>query len=205
MVFDNETEMPYPTLTVWGVLYAKTRKSIVQMLSHRYSHADREDAVEFAYYKLMFVKDRMAYGDKLPRTEAGWVKALYWQARSYLSHLREHGERHAKYVEETSKMLADILTSGHRGQYIDADIRSRALARALEMFRRNHDISRRDLAIYTGITTGMATGKELAARYHLTPNNVFVRKCRVGHLLRKYGPGYFDRALDSEDPFTPAA
>ena len=90
---------------------------------------------------------------------------------------------------------------------MDADIHARALAHALETFRREQDISRRDLDIYVGIETGEASGRELAARYRLTSDNVYVIKYRVGRLLRKHGPRCFERALKKEGyiSFTVAA
>ena len=90
---------------------------------------------------------------------------------------------------------------------MDAEIRSRALVRALEMFRKDQDVSRRDLEIYTGIETGEVSGRELATRYRLTPDNVYVIKYRVGRILRKYGPRCFARALKKEGyiSFTSAA
>ena len=60
------------------------------------------------------------------------------------------------------------------------------------------DVSQRDLAIYVGIETGVATGQELAKRYRLTSDNVYVIKFRIGRLLRKYGPRCFERALQME-------
>ena len=68
----------------------------------------------------------------------------------------------------------------------------------METLRKEQDISRRDLDIYTGIETGEASGRELATRYHTTSDNVYVIKYRVGRLLRKYGPRCFERALKVE-------
>ena len=197
MKLDSVTIVSFPDSAAFGAMHEKFFGLLVNSLNHAYSFADREDAVEEAFYKLMFKKDRDAY-EKEPETESDWFYALRWQARAALSHLRERDERHAKYVEEAAKALADVFACGHQGEEMDAELRSRALVRALEMFRKEQDISRRDLYIYTAIETGEVSGRELATRYHTTPDNVYVIKYRVGRLLRKYGPRCFERALKKE-------
>lgn len=197
MKLDAVTVVPFPDRAAFGAMYEKFFEPLVNSLNHAYSFADREDAVGEAFYKLMFKKDRDAYA-KEPETESDWFHALRWQARAALSHLRERDERHAKYVEEAAKTLADVFACGHQGEEMDAELRSRALVRALEMFRKDQDVSRRDLEIYTCIETGEVSGRELATRYHTTPDNVYVIKYRVGRLLRKYGPRCFERALKKE-------
>ena len=67
----------------------------------------------------------------MPRTEAEWFGALRWQARRYLSRLRDRGDRHAKYIEEMSGLLDGVFADGHQGAGLDAGTRPRALARAL--------------------------------------------------------------------------
>lgn len=198
MNLDSVTPVAFPDSATWAGFYAKFWDKLVNSLNGRYCVADREDAVEEAFHKLMHKKDVAAYGEKVPQTEADWYWNLHWQARSFLSRIKERVERHSRYVEEMSKALADVFACGHQGEEMDADIRSRALVRALETFRREQDVSRRALAIYVGIETGVATGQELAKRYRLTSDNVYVIKCRVGHLLRKYGPRCFERALKME-------
>ena len=197
MKLDSVTVVPFPDSAAWAAFYEKFFGPLVNSLNHAYGLADRQDAVEEAFYKLMFKKDRDAY-EKEPGTESDWFHALRWQARAELSHRRERDERHAKYVEEAAKALANVFACGHQGEEMDAEIRSRALVRALEMFRKDQDVSRRDLEIYTGIETGEVSGRELATRYHTTSDNVYVIKYRVGGLLRKHGPRCFERALKQE-------
>ncbi len=206
MKLDSVTVIPFPDSGAWAALHAKFFSWLVNSLNHAYSYADREDAVEEAFYKLMYKKDREAY-EKEPETEKDWVCALRWQARSALSHLNERAERHAKYVEEMAETLADAFACGHQGEAIDAGILSRALCRALQTFRKEQDVSRRDLDIYIGLETGTASGRELAARHKTTADNVYVIKLRVGRLLRKHGPRHFERALEREgyDSFSSAA
>ena len=91
-----------------------------------------------------------------------------------------------------------------------AKILSRALVRALEMLRREQGVSKRNLDIFTNLEKRQATGRELAIRHNTTETNVYEIKFRTGHILRKYGPRYFERALRMEGyedypPFTPAA
>ena len=206
MKLDSVTVVPFPDSAAWAAMHVKFFSLLVASLHHAYGLADREDAVEEAFYKLMFKKDRAAY-EKEPETECDWFYALRWQARSELSHRREDAERHARYVEAASKALADVFACGHQGEAMDAEIRSRALVRALEMLRMEQDISRRDIDIYMRIEKREMSGRELARRYRITEDNVYVIKHRVGRLLRKYGPRCFERALGREGcaPFTFAA
>ena len=81
MILDN---------TAWAELYGKFRTRLINGLNSNYCFADREDAVEFAFDKLMHRKDVKAYGDKYPRTEKDWLSHLHWQAKSFLSHLKSH-------------------------------------------------------------------------------------------------------------------
>ena len=195
---DSTAIVSYPTPSEWADYYERFRSSLVNSLNGRYCVADREDAVEEAFQKLMHKKDVAAYGEKVPQTEADWYWNLHWQARSFLSRIKERVERHSRYVEEMSKALVGIFACGHQGEEMDADIRARALVRALETFRKEQDVSSRDLTIYVGIETGVESGQELAKRYRLTSDNVYVIKYRIGRLLRKYGPRYFERALQKE-------
>ena len=190
MKLDAVTVVPFPDSAAFGAMHEKFFEPLVNSLNHAYSFADREDAVEEAFYKLMFKKE--------PETEKDWFYSLRWQARAELSHRREHAERHARYVEEAAKALTDVFACGHQGEEMDAGIRSRALIRALKTLRKEQEISRRDLDIYTAIETGEASGRELAARYGLTSDNVYVIKYRVGRRLRKYGPRCFEHALRKE-------
>lgn len=191
------TIMSTPALrAIFVALYSK-RDKVVRRLNRYYSIDDREDAVSEAFVKLL-KKDPVSYGDKLPGNEEEWLKELYWQARAYLSHLREHAEVHAKYVEKMASELEGVFACGHQGESIDADIRGRALTRALKMFRWEQDVSREAIKIYTSITKREATGRDLARRYRTTEENVYMIKHRTGLLLRKHGPRCFERALRIE-------
>lgn len=197
MTLDDMTPVAYPNRETWGMFYEKFRLPLVNGLNRKYSYADREDAVEEAFHKLMHLKDREAYGDNLPDTEAKWYGALYWQARAKLSHMRERGERHAEYIKKAVEELSGIFACGFQGMSIDSELRSRALVRALEMFREEQDVSRRDLNVYVLRMSGVRA-KEVASRLGITANNVDQIKYRVGILLRKRGPRCFVRALRQE-------
>ena len=197
MMLDDKTPVAFPSRETWGRFYEKFRLHLVNGLNHKYSYVDREDAVEEAFYKLMHLKDREAYGDNLPDTEAKWYGTLYWQARSMLSHARERSERHAEYVKKAAKELSGIFACGFQGMALDSELRSRALVRALEMFREEQDVSRRDLNVYVLRMSGVSA-KEVASRYGITSNNVDQIKYRMGILLRRHGPRCFVRALRKE-------
>ena len=186
MILDN---------TAWAELYEKFRTRLINGLNGNYCFADREDAVEFAFDKLMHRKDVKAYGDKYPQTEKDWFWQLHWQARSFLSHLKSRSDLHAKYVEAMSKELEDAFSPGLQGVALDSKIRSATLVKALEIFKAEQDISRRDLNVFVLRARLQVPSKKIAARYHITVENVNVIKCRIGQLLRKYGPDCYDRAL----------
>lgn len=200
MTLDDVTILEFPNSDTWAGFYAKFRTKLVNGLNSSYSLADREDAVEEAFHKLMHKKDREAYGEKMPLTEADWYWNLHWQARSHLSHLKDRIDRHAKYIEEMSGVLAGAFAGGHCGAGIDAATRTRALARALDALRRDQDkdISRRDLVIYIGLAARGLSAATLAKRFNTNANNVYQIKFRVGSLIRKYGPRYFEEALRKE-------
>ena len=197
MKLDDTTPVAFPDRETWGKFYKKFCQLLVNSLSHKYSYTDREDAVEEAFHKLMHLKDREAYGENLPDTEAKWFNALYWQARSKLSHMRERFERHAEYVEKAAEELSGIFACGFQGMAMDSELKSRALVRALEMFRGEQDVSRRDLSVYIRRMSG-ERAKTVASRYGITSNNVDQIKYRMGILLRKHGPRCFERALRVE-------
>ena len=198
MTLDSETIIEFPNSEAWAELYVKLRDKLVNSLNGCYSLADREDAVEDAFRKLMYMKDREAYGEKMPRTESEWYWNIRWQARSFLSRIKERTMRHAKYAEEYSAMLAGIFACGHQGESIDSGIMTRALIRALNSLRSEQDISRRDLSIYIGLAIRGISATKLAARFNTNANNIYQIKFRVGKLLRKYGPRCFERALEGE-------
>ena len=102
MTLDSTTVVPFPDSAAWAAIYAKMRRPLVNSLNRDYCLADREDAVEEAFHKLMHKKDAEAYGENMPQTEADWFGALRWQAKSFLSHMKERSARHAKYVERAA-------------------------------------------------------------------------------------------------------
>ena len=185
----------FPSCSTWGAIYGKYRAKLVSSLNSAYCLADREDAVEYAFNKLMNKKDPAAYFGKMSNSVDGWVKALYWQARSYLSHMRAHSQVHAKFVEKMADELKNAFAPISQGVLLDAGVYSYALTSALDAFRREQDVSRRNLEIYLGVVTNKASVKDLAKKFKITENNVYAIKFRVGKLLAKYGKHYFQAAL----------
>ena len=156
-VLDNQT---------WAELYTKFRTRLVNSLNSCYCLADREDAVEFAFDKLMHRKDVEAYGEKFPQNEKDWFWTLHWQARSFLRHMKCRFDIHTKYVERLSKELEGTFVSGLQGVALDAETRAEALVRALEIFKADHDISCRDLNIFVLRERLQVPSKEIAVRYN---------------------------------------
>lgn len=134
----------------------------------------------------------------MPRTESDWFYNLYWQARSYLSHMKERGDIHAKYVELAAAELADAFAKGHQGELMDSEIRKAALERAFDMFRREQDISKKDIEIFRALSGRKESGRSLSRKYKISETNVYVIKPRVGRLLNKHAERYFERAIDEE-------
>lgn len=186
MILDNEA---------WGEFYKKFCSKLVNSLNSHYCLADREDAVEFAFDKLMHRKDAATYGKKYPQCEADWLSNLHWQARSFLSHIRSRSELHAKYVEFASQALENMFVSGLQGLAMDAETRQDALARALEIFKTEQDVSFRDFRVFVLREHSQIPAKEVAARLGISIENVNVIKHRIGKLLKKYGPDCYARAL----------
>jgi len=196
---DDTVTIAFPNKAFWAEFYQKSHDVLVErVLRHCQAVADAEDAVEEAFYKLMHKKDPEAYGDKMPHTEKAWFWALYWQARAYLSHLKDRCGVHAKYVNLVAPEFEDAFAPGHQGKAMDDDIRSRALVRALETLKAEQDISRRDLLIYVCRRSEGVPSKEVAEKFGVTANNVDVITWRVGQLVRKHGPRHFEEALRHE-------
>ena len=198
MKIDSIVVVPFPDSTVWAAMHVKFFRSLVSSLNHAYCLADREDAVEEAFHKLMHKKDADAYGEKMPETGKAWFWALHWQARAYLSHLKEKIETHAKYVERIAKELENAFACGHQGEEMDAEVRCRALVRALETLKAEQDIPRRNLEIFVSRMMGGVPSKMVAKKYGTTANNVDQITWRVGRLVRKHGPRHFEAALRRE-------
>lgn len=194
MKLDDKTTIGFPDAEGWANLYKRFRMALVNKLNHYYSFADREDAVEEAFHKLMHRKDPESYGENMPRTEAGWLDHLCWQARSYLSHMKDRSVRHAKYIEKAAKEMFGAIAAV-QGMVLDAETRRRALVTALEILRQEQDVSRRDLSVYMGLESGCETVKSVCKRLGITANNVYQIRFRMKKLLGKYGPDCFRRAI----------
>ena len=186
MILDNEA---------WGGIYKKFCSKLVNGLNSHYCLADREDAVEFAFDKLMHRKDIEAYGEKYTQCEDDWLSHLHWQARSFLSRIRCRSERHAKYVEFASQELENLFAPGLQGLAMDAETRQDALVRALEIFKTEQDVSFRDFRVFVLRERFQIPAKEVAARLGISLENVNVIKHRISKHLKKYGPDCYARAL----------
>ena len=196
MNLDSKKIVDFPSRNLWGEFYSRFRKSLLAKLSSYYCLADREDAVEFAFDKLMNKKDKDAYGDKMPKTENGWFWALYWQAKSYLSHMKEHCIVHAKYVEEMAKELEGVFVPGYFGESLDEEVYSAVRSLAFGNLVKDQDLRERDLDIFTDAEIHEESTKTIAAKYDITDNNVYQIKFRIKNILEKYGKKYFNEALE---------
>ena len=194
MKFDTRTIVDFPTLAVWGKYYSKFRSELLQMLS-RYNPVDREDAVEFAFDKLMNRKSKEAYSGKVPSTELEWFWALYWQAKSYLGHKAEHEAVHERYVNKMGGDEDNMLIFGRQGELLDKETYREALPIALNSLIKEHHLDREKLEVFIASEAYGEPVKMVAEKYGLTENNVYQIKFRVGKILRKYGKKHLFDAL----------
>ena len=192
--FDDTIAIGFPSWWEWGTLYSHLRLPLVESLPKSYSYADREDAVEEAFHKLMHKKDVEAYGDKLPQTENDWFWCLRWQARSFLSHMKDSAECQAKYIERASKEMFGMIAAV-QGLDLDRAVYSNALAKALVIFCREQDISRRNISIYMRVAIRNESAKSVSRLFNVTENHIYQIKFRMKNLLRKHGVDCVRRAL----------
>lgn len=194
MKFDAKSIVDFPTFAVWGKYYSKFRGELLQMLS-RYNPVDREDAVEFAFDKLMNRKSKESYGEKVPSTEHEWFWALYWQAKSYLGHKAEHEAVHERYVNKMGGDEDNTLIFGWQGDSLDKETYREALPLALNSLIKEHHLDRQKMEVFIASEVYGESVKMVAEKYGLTENNVYQIKFRVGKILRKYGKKYLLDAL----------
>lgn len=197
LTFDDTAVIDIPNSDAWGALYEKFRAALVDKLNHCYSLEDREDAVEHAFEKMMHKTGGNSGGERMLRTESGWFFSLRWQARSYLSHLKERGDVHARYVDFALGECGDGFVSAGQGDFLDNESRRSALERGFAEFRREQGVSRRNLEIFLALVDG-EPADSLAEKHNMTKDNIYVVKHRVGRLLNKYANRYFRPAVDGE-------
>jgi hypothetical protein len=109
--------------------------------------------------------------------------------------MNERSQIHAKCVEKMAKELEDAFVPANQGVFLDAEVHSRALPLALEIFRKDQDVSLRDLGIYVGFAAKRIPAKIVAKEFNVSDCNVGTIKFRVGNLLAKYGRKCFQTAL----------
>ena len=83
MKLDSVTVVPFPDSAAFGAMYEKFFGLLVNSLNHAYSFADREDAVEEAFYKLTlphYVRQRIC-DQALRRTPPPQVRPSLFRTR----------------------------------------------------------------------------------------------------------------------------
>lgn len=194
MKLDKTAIIGFPDSEDWEKLYRKHRETLVSGLNGKYCLADREDAVEEAFHKLMHRKDVESYGDAIPQTEADWFWQIHWQARAFLSHMRERADRHAKYIERAAQDALGMIAAV-QGLDPDDDICSKAVAKAFELLCREQDISRRNIRIYIRAALRKESAKSVSRLFHVTENHVYQIKFRIKNLIRRHGLDCLRRVL----------
>ena len=189
----------YPTSSDWAQFYGKFREALLNKLRRNCWSQNRcEDAVQEAFCKLMYRKTREDYGDRMPQTEREWFGALYWQARSYLSHLWDRGKTHERCIDLLAPMQDEVFSPDQEIESLDSGLRDRALWGALKAIQKEKGVSPRNFDIYLSRVAYGVPAKEVAKKHGIEPNNVDQIVSRVGKLVRKYFPRYYESAIQGE-------
>ena len=153
--------------------------------------------MEDAFHKLMHKKDLVSYGDTIPQTEADWFWQIHWQARAFLSHMRERADRLAKYIERAAQNTLGMIAAV-QGLDPDDEVCGNAVTKAFELLCREQDISRRNIRIYMRVALHKESAKSVSRLFHVTENHVYQINFRIKNLIRRHGLGCLRRVLGEE-------
>lgn len=178
--------------------YTKNWEKLVNALNHYYSQADREDAVQSVFVKVMSEFEHKKPEGILPETETELLYYIFNRARAHLSHMRVKRARRARIEIENAEDLAYALGYVRSDDAARTAEYSRALPLALDMAHKDGKVSKRDRKIFLAITTGKETVPSASRRYGVTEGNTYKIVCCVKKVLRddSHGPNYLARALN---------
>lgn len=173
-------------------LHAKFAEKITNSLSHWYSHAEREDATEEAFLKVM--TSTVSDDACMTLTDDEWYAKIRSLARGCLSNAIAKGKTRAKYARLAAAEPKVVPWYTDPRKALNMKLTSQALARTLELFRKDYHISNKNMDIYLRLLDGEA-GAAVAKDYGITANHAFQIKFRIGKLLQNRGRRYFAQAL----------
>ena len=189
--------------------YTKNWGKLVNSLNRYYPEADREDAVESVFIKLVDELGQKGPVSSLPKTENQLFYYIFNRAKAHLSNMKAKHARRVQIEKENFEDLAQAFGYFRSNEAALTAEYSRALRLALKMARRDRKVSLRDMVIFTELFSGKETVSSVSRRYGITEGNTYKIVCCVKKTLRNdtHGPNYLTRALDQiqNDDFRPSA
>lgn len=183
-------KVSFPTNEKWGEFYGAWRDDLVKSLGAGHAEGDCEDAVEYAFQKLIH-KQRKEYGH-VPETEAEWRNCVRWQAKAYLSHLYESRGVWSEYHRQAA-FETQINAKGVAICNIDRDVRASAAFRTLRELCREAGMKDYYVEAYVRWYLNGEPSARVAADYHTNPNNLYAIRFKIEGLLAGKGRERFKR------------
>ncbi len=189
--------------------YTNNWQKLVNALNHYYSQADREDAVESVFVKMVDELRQNGSDASFPKNGIQLFYYIFNRAKARLSNMKAKRARRVQIEMENFEDLAHAFGYFRSNEAAITSKYSRALALALKMARKARKVSLRDLEIFTKLMSGKGTVTSVSRSYGITESNTYRIVCCVKKTLRndKHGPNYLTRALDQiqNDDFRPSA
>lgn len=182
-------KIEFPGFEAWSGFFKKWHDSLVKGLDHKFSLADREDAVSQAFVKLM-AKPESVYEGDIPQTEKGWYGNIYWQAKACLSHMAEARDTWVPYHRQATE--EGYLTAPVRGfNHLDLEVRNAALHRTLDELCDEAGMKPANVAAYVRWYLEDEPSEKVAESFGMTANNLHAIRFRIEKLLKRKGAERF--------------
>ena len=170
----------------WERFYSSWFDLLVGKLGGRYSQAVREDAVAWAFFKLMYKKPASAYGH-LPESDDEWFCCLLWQAKAFLSHYHEHESTWQDHYENAFR--DGYLTAAPNAVCtIDEAVSKDAAYATLASLCSDVGMKPENVLAYVRRYLDGEPSAKVAAEIGITCNNLHQIRRRVEDLLASRGP-----------------
>ena len=177
--------------------YTNNWRKLVNSLNHYYPEADREDAVESVFVKMVDELGQNGSDGCFPKNGIQLFYYILNRAKARLSNMKAKRARRVRIEMENFDDLAHAFGYFRSNEAAITAKYSRALALALYMARKDRKVSLRDMVIFTELLSGKETVTSVSRRYGITEGNTYKIVCCVKKTLRnsKRGPSYLARAL----------